>query len=261
MGRASVLPNYRSFYERDIKQGDKMNYFDLKDRDILEKLLPYFDRGTLRYNDQNRIYAATQAVYDGPWLHTRVSEGKKCNVDHTFYFPVFGLLTDRCVNCWKVVVRPRTLSELMKLWELQRELYLPAKCGIELRPTVFGNYGGYFYNGSLEDGRLCYKSIRALVNERISPDVKVILKRGCTEYEMALGDSSTWAVTPASMDLQRRLDDLFVTEIPRLGQTPEIVMHTLTKWIEHAYCIGDETYKEFTEGKSLFPSYTTYHEE
>ena len=65
----------------------------------------------------------------------------------------------KCMGCWKVVVRLKTLKQLFSLLQLQMRMGRPSKCGIEVRESVNGLYGGYFYNHSLEEGLECYSAV------------------------------------------------------------------------------------------------------
>jgi hypothetical protein len=167
-----------------------------------------------------------------------------------------------CQGCWKVVVRPPTLLALFALEHLQKRLDRPSKCGIEVRESVHGLYGGYFYNLSLEDGRECYAAVRAAVDadELLGPDVPVLLKRGCTEYELEAGPSDEWKVTPDQERAEAEIKRLFVSDHNFSAQPDHLVTRVHRKWIEFAYAAGDETYKHFTNGEPLFPPYVTYHE-
>jgi hypothetical protein len=138
-----------------------------------------------------------------------------------------------------------------------------AKCGIEKRPWVHGNYGGYWYTSSKEEGRRRYVEVRKAVNEDpvLGEDVPVLLKRGCTEFELRAGPSDEWEITPG----QRHVEELvyrYVESGANYGATPKHLVTRIHKnWIEHAYAVGDSTYKYFTNGEPLSPPYVTYHEE
>ena len=87
-----------------------------------------------------------------PWCHTRPEPRLKCSLDHSVLFNEYGIISTRCLNCWKVVVTPRTFSELLTLEKIQIQMDCPSKCGIEVRDYVPKFYGGYFYNVGPEAG-------------------------------------------------------------------------------------------------------------
>ncbi len=239
-------------------------------------------------NIQNKIAPIVSGKHhDVPWVYVRSHESRECGFWHQIVFDVYKYFPVGCLNCWKVVVRPRTVKELFQLHEYQSNVYPGhCKCGIETRPYVHGNYGGYFYNDSLNKGLESYRRVRADINRYISPDISVILKRACTEYEVTFGDSSKWEenllqgfrldkdgnkITILKLEvLMQRIAmlraniDLEIEE-PMEGisykQPGFVKVKTMRSWLEHAYSIGDKTALEFNQPDGLFyaPS-KTYHD-
>lgn len=240
----------------------KTQYADIIKGDLIGKMRPMFDSGRFYLRDDGKITQTTRLTYNSPWIHQKMAPNRNCNLYHV-YHEAFKFVHSKCQECWKVVVRPRTLSELHKLLELEKVLDLPSKCGIEKRDTVCGLYGGYFYNDSLEKGRECYKLVRANVDVNISKDVVVLLKRGCTEFEIGGhgGPSDKWEVSESQKEIEDILNDLVDQDISKMPQPDHVKESIFRSWIHWAYANGDMTYKEFTGGESLFPTYVTYHEE
>lgn len=221
---------------------------------------------------------------DIPWIYVRPDNDKDCGFWHQVIFDTYNLVPVGCFGCWKVVVRPRSLTELFKLLIYQQDVYKGhCKCGIELRKYVHGNYGGYFYNRSVEEGLECYKTVRKAVDERISPQVAVTLKRGCTEYELKFGDSSKWEQIAetgkyekegqvlTTLGGQKLLDriDLISNNVERQKkqevsegcfstQPVSVKVAVIRSWIEHAYSIGDPTALDYNDGPFYTPP-VTYH--
>ena len=139
---------------------------------------------------------------------------------------------------------------------------VPAKCGIEMRDYTPKFYGGYFYNNSLDEGRERYEQVRKAIDENMTggKDVSVILKRGCTEFEMLKGPSHAWHNTGGE-EYMLEIIDAFVHN-PRGGgeQSKMVKDHVKLKWFLWAHMNGDMSYKELNGGKSLFPDYVKYHE-
>ena len=154
-----------------------------------------------------------------------------------------------------------TVEQLFNLFELQKKLEHPSKCGLEIREFVHGNYGGYFYNRSKEDGLKCYEKVRAAVDQHVSPDASVILKCSCSEYEQELGPPADWEIT----DYQREIEDWLTQNvvIPDNVFSQPIMVQAwiMRRWLHHAYSVGDGTYKKFTNGEPLAREIKTYHEE
>lgn len=223
--------------------------------------------GPLRQNGYYLSYEgvfrrqATAVGLDTPWHHIKHLRTKKCGLDHNIKFNIFGYVPPRCLECWKVVVSPRTLKELFLLLDVEKSLERPAKCGIEIRNYTPRLYGGYFYNNSLEEGRARYEEVRKAVSEHISPDVGVILKRACTEYEMILGPSPAWIMTAKQHRLDERIENIVDTYTPNTtGQTPECVAQVHTHWIEWAWKHQDPTVSEYLGDEDLYPATVTYHD-
>lgn len=218
----------------------------------------------------NKYVANLNVEFDSPWIFAKSDYLQNCflwkdilfheivekNLPRERWFAPLG-----CMECYKVVVRPKTLKQLFALERLQKRLDLPSKCGIEIRPEVFGNFGGYFYNRGLEQGLNCYKKVRAEVNKVsiLGKDIKVILKRACTEIEYGIGPSDRWIPSKEQIDFEVNLTNRFVNDIPVLSQSDHVKDDIRQRWIEYAWSIGDETVLEYNDGKPLYPEYVTYH--
>ena len=195
------------------------------------------------------------------WIHTRQDKDEECGPYHTM-FKAFGFIPTPCLSCWKVVVKPRTIVELFKLYNLQVDLNRQCKCGIEQwRPYVNPLYGGYFYNESKEEGFERYHEVRQSVDEQISPDVPVVLKRFCTEFELRFGDSKGYQQPKMAKKWEAMMDKWYVRYPSCKEQSPLIVIDIMERWIHFAMRYGDPTVKEINNGEFLYPSPRTYHEE
>ena len=244
----------------------------LKGHDVYTWLEPLWSGGRWFINLDGKIQPVrTQIAVDTPWVHHTHQEHPYCFMGQTLFNTVSRAMKQHfsdgetfvpsgCQNCYKVVVRPKTLVQLFALNELEERLEHPSKCGIEMRPSVGALYGGYFYNQGIKEGQECYQKVRQAVTDdlHLGPDVAVILKRACTEMEHAVGPSDKWTVT----EEQKVVEELCAQylELDRdLNDQPEpVIWRTKRKWIEWAFAHGDETYKQFTGGKSITPGYVLY---
>jgi len=244
-------------------------------RDVVEWLRPLWEGGGWHLCEDGKLRInMKRLMLDTPWVHHAHNCDNNCGYWNQILFTTVGLRMPRlfadgqvfvpagCQDCWKVVVRPRTLLQLFALDDLQERLGRPAKCGIELRDTVPALYGGYFYHRSREEGEAGYDLIRKAVDEDpyLGPGVGAILKRGCTEMEHAAGPSDKWEVHDWQAVVEKLIDDFIVFEKIEAMLPEQVVWHTKRRWIEFAYANGDETYKRFSGGKALKPDYVTYHE-
>ncbi len=234
-------------------------YSDLPGADLLEPIMPLLNNGTYRFNKEGRLEANLHVPTETPWIHIRQDPRKNCQLWHQVWFTCYNLVPSYCQQCWKVVARPTTLTEMFCLYEIMKDLDWYSKIGIEKRYSVPALYGAYFYNNSREQGLECHKKIESLVHEHIGPHVKVILKRGCTELEHKFGDSGQWQVSEQQKYLERRLEDLFAEQDKVHPQPPELIRHIMANWVRFAYAQGDPTVHNFTS-TPLYPPYVTYHE-
>ncbi len=209
----------------------------------------------------DRIIIPDSLGCDTPWLHTRLAEDRHCKV-WEIYFRLYGLLPRNCQRCFKVVVRLKTLRDLMKMREVQKELNYYSKCGLEIREFVPALYGAYWYcpiDGGLEGARQRYREVQAAVRESFGPDTPVILKRGCTEMELTKGPSDRWVYTAADRKLEDRLDKMFEIDESFDPLPVHVEQHILRTWVQFAFERGDETYKDFIDHPLVRPV-VTYHD-
>lgn len=201
-------------------------------------------------------------THNTPWCHVRSSFDKHCSLDHNVIYGNWRIIHPRCLECWKTVVAPRTFHELMLLEELENKLQFDSKCGIELRDYTPRHYGGYFYSSSLDAGRARYKEVKDAVSEFISPEVgaSVILKRGCTEYEMGTGPSLYWNITPAQEEMLELIEAFVDVKRGHGEQSSMLKRNTRMKWVLWAHANGDMSYVDYNGGQKLFPGYVPYHE-
>jgi hypothetical protein len=241
---------------------ETFNYNDTKGMSILRALKPAFNKGTLYIRaDDHKIGMNTGLMWNTPWVHSGGNSptDRNCVLFHGLILPYFNFIPAKCQQCWKVVARPNTVAQLFKLCELQQASDRDSKAGIEIRPSVAGNYGAYWYNDSIEEGEECRQFVRSLCDEYLDKDVTVFLKRGCTEFEHKFGNSNEWKVTEGSREAERMVTDAVVIDGYEDRSQPDYLIDDIKlKWIEFAYERGDMTYKEFTDGKPLYPAYVKY---
>lgn len=257
------------------KYRDRMGYLgELERFGIISKVVRLLrDSGYYVANDgSGKIRCELHMAWDYSWHHVAHLEELDCHLWHRIMFDIMGFLPTKCLACFKVVVKPRTLRQLFSLLDLQLSFGLPSKCGTEDRPEVFGNYGGYFYNRGLDAGLVCYRKVRdavaadpdlrSLLDDRDVNGVptRVILKRACTEFERRFGRSDKWGnPSDDQAELERRIEDAFYRDYPKVLQSRDVVEHVHEGWIRFAWDRGDETAKDYNGGLPLYPPYVTYH--
>jgi len=217
------------------------------------------EQRSVRLRDDGKYEETRGFSLDGNWVFVNIKSaaiaGEKCYKYHEYYFGKMGIIPSPCFDCYKVVVKPRTVVELFKLHELQKKLNIPCKAGYEERPYVHRLYGGYFYCAGKENGRECLDLLRQTIS-CVGDGIEVLLKRGCTEFEMKVGPSDTWSMQPGQEQLEQEFESRYVEINPETREQPEdLVTHIKLKWIHYAAKAKppDLTYKELTGGKPLVP--------
>ena len=195
------------------------------------------------------------AGIDFPWIFVNNPPDYFCQWQHDIA-NLFGFIPTHCLNCWKVVVRPQNLQQLFQLLKLMEEMVAEdptcmCKCGTEPRPTVNGNYGGYFYNRSKEQMQEKYKRVKKLVHRRIHPSIDVIPKRYCSEFEAKFGPSDKYEQAIHAQLWEPQIEEYCkMQKFPY--QQPEIIKRkVIREWIKRAWDIGDPTVYEYTDGRPL----------
>jgi len=252
---------------------DRANLYLKLDRiNLIKKLAPLLRPGGgyhCRIEDGKFVPNSVAMANDAPWVYVKSASDLRCDIFHAVLFNVCELIPSRCRECWKVVVRPRTLRELFDLYELQITMGVPCKCGMEKRLTTTSLYGGYFYCKGKEQGLERYKEVRELVSKHLSPDTGVVLKRYCTEYEIGPKGQGPSNELPDLTEDELWFEKYVIDHFPSVGfgtpQPDHITAQVMQDWIHYAYryhkATGDETYLEFTGGSPLFKSTIFYHEE
>lgn len=201
----------------------------------------------------------TFAHAETPWCHAKHAPRKNCGFDHHVLFNHFGIIHPRCLECWKVVACPNNFDELMQVEQVQKAWDVPCKCGIELRDYTPRHYGAYWYNHSVEEGRERYKEVREVM-DNINPTIDVILKRGCTEYEMIKGPSVFWNITNEQLEFAEEVENFVEVTSANVGQHEIMKRNVRQRWILWAHANGDMSYKKYNGDLSLFPGCLEYHE-
>jgi len=152
-----------------------------------------------------------------------------------------------CRACYKVKVVPKTLRQLVAAWQIGERLQCRSKWGIDFdNPHSPNLYAGYLYLSGLDGARAAFKVVREACDAepKLGPDIALTIKRGCSDYEAALGPSDRYEFTPEMAELEAYLKARFQT--PKKDERRYLV---LAHWIDVAFRVGDETYLDFTGGR------------
>ena len=260
----------------------KILYLEAQKREFVDKFLAEHSNYFYRMED-GKIDTIKRMLPDPPWAYIKQGENQNCHFWHQILFNNVHKkqrVPIPCHNCWKVVVMPRDIEELFASYVLIHELGRPGKCGIEGdRPNTNRFYGAYFYNNSIEDGLDCYDIVRKAVdrdmdyeitllgcpikvrfNNGYDKPVNVILKRGCTEFEQAVGPSDGWKWDEEQVETERIATNAFALDVVHAKQGDTQIARLAYTWIHKAYQWGDEKYLMFTNGNRLYQPPVTYHD-
>ena len=231
---------------------------------VAENLQKAVDSGALLQNEDGTFEFPPSEPTTSPWISSHNAPHLDCRFLNFFLFKcAYGEATVPlgCKDCYKVITIPRTLRQLMALKAIQEGLECTSKCGVEVdRAETQKLYSGYIYCIGLDKARQMHRVVRAAVNDdpKLGPETAVQIKRGCTNYEMKCGPSDKYQFRPELAELEAYLNSRFKHTRSAKGNPIKEKLNTLTKWIQTAYRIGDDSYLDFTGGKALYPKSVTY---
>lgn len=207
------------------------------------------------------------------WIFTNPDPVRTCDLYHET-FKALNFVPERCLGCWKVVVKLPSVDALIKVWNWQKGFVgsdVWCKCGIEERPYVTYQYGAYFYCDSKEQGIERHaKVVEGLQGVLGAANVKtttgaykkgkteVILKRYCTEFEVRLGPTDQYKRPETSDVWEQRIKEVFDVSKINVVQPDYLVEEILLRWLEFAYDRGDQTALDYNGGKPFYPQVVTY---
>jgi hypothetical protein len=226
---------------------------------IGENLRQALDAGRLIEQGDGTLQPAGEPKQDVNWMHVSHGPPLGCGFLMEFMFRqayAEAAVPDGCSACYKVKVVLRTLRELVAAWEIAKTIPCGSKWGTDLNNPYSQNiYAGYFYTKGLDGARAMFKTARQAFDTepKLGPGVAMTIKRGCSEYEAALGPSDRYEFAPERGELEAYLKTRFRAR--KAEHHPSMVA---AHWIETAFRIGDDTYLDFTGGKPLRRRTMTY---
>jgi len=200
-----------------------------------------------------------------PWCHAKSTPGKRCALDHNITFKHWKIIHPRCMECWKVCVTLPQMGgfeQLLNLEQLQLRMGYASKCGMEMRDYTPKFWGGYWYTESFDGGRDRFNEVKEALKKHVSEEAaeSLILKRACTEFEMAKGPSPYWHNTREEEKMLDRIESMVSMPYSNNEQSDLVKNNVRLKWVLWAHMNNDMSYKKYNGGKSLFPGYVTYHD-
>jgi hypothetical protein len=275
----------------------KILYLESGKRDFISDfLMKPNNKGHWLRPEDSKIEFNRRPHPNPPWLYVKINYAQECHFWHRQLFDnvlaAQKMIPIPCHECWKVVVMPRNLQELMAVWLMQREICKPSKCGTEGdRQNTDRLYGGYWYNWSKDEGLERFEEIKSWIDKKktyeanvigapvkerllepgdkikwfngeieIKETLPIILKRACTEYEQQCGRSDEWSYTEDQVDIEKYAASSFVREGMDFSQSEMQLAHIWRTMIHGAFQWGDKSYLRFTNGNKLFAPAVVYHD-
>ena len=167
-----------------------------------------------------------------------------------------NVIPEYCFSCFKILIKPESILELIKVYIIFDNLNLPLKnerkCMIELRDNVEGIYKAFIYCKTIEECTEILDEIKKLIKKNIGKNLNVEIKRGCSEYSKKFKSYKNlkelykynldWKKIEKEYDLRYPyLKDDFSDKIVKKGSSIRDVL-TMRNWVYFAFLNKDKTY-------------------
>lgn len=174
---------------------------------------------------------------------------------HKAIFNKFNIIPKFCFGCYKVQVEPGSILDLIKLLLVFDQIKLKKnntrKCLIEKRQEISGFYKGLIYCTDLEEAYQIANYLEKIVQEQISSELSVTIKRGCSEYPISFPDykkinksgpqlmnyNENWESIESNYDSLHPIKPNKI--IPTLSGINFLDILIIQNWIDYAKGIGD----------------------
>ena len=235
-----------------VNEEIKKNYLKDKTIGIIsdEKIIKLFNQSTSIIEKYN-LKTETQSRQ----IFRKNSINLNCE-RHMKIFNKFNIIPKFCFSCYKVLVEPRSILELIKLFVVFDQIKLVKnnirKCMIEMRPEISGFYKGYIFCSSVEEAYQIADYLEIYIKENIGSGLHAVVKRGCSEYALSFPDykainksgdqlmnyNEDWKSIEEEDNLLNSLKSnrIIIPTLPGLNLQDILVIRN---WIDYAKGIGD----------------------
>ena len=190
------------------------------------------------------------------------------NCDRHFeVFNTFNVIPKFCFGCFKVLIEPNSVVDLIKLYFVFDNLNLKndntRKCMIELRSSIPGSYKGYIYCSSLNEANEIREQVDKTVKKKIEKSIPISVKRGCSEFGISypeykkINESNSklmkyneeWKEKEKLIDNNRSEKNILVKKklqksLHGINVSDILIMRN---WLGYAKKIGDLSYKNIID--------------
>ena len=182
---------------------------------------------------------------------------------HFKIFNKFNVIPKFCFGCFKVTVQTETVLELLKLYFVFDKLYLglqnSRKLIIDERENVPGNYKGFIYCSSVEEGENIKNKVKNILVKNLGNDCSISLKRGCSEFALKYPSYKKASINKNDMmpyeESWKGLEEIIDNRIWNKNSKIGIIHPSLTgpslrdilimrNWLLYANKIGDNSFAE-----------------
>jgi len=245
-----------------VNEEIKKNYLKDKTIGIIsdEKIIKLFNQSTSIIEKYN-LKTETQSRQ----IFRKNSINLNCE-RHMKIFNKFNIIPKFCFSCYKVLVEPRSILELIKLFVVFDQIKLVKnnirKCMIEMRPEISGFYKGYIFCSSVEEAYQIADYLEIYIKENIGSGLHAVVKRGCSEYALSFPDykainksgdqlmnyNEDWKSIEEEDNLLNSLKSnrIIIPTLPGLNLQDILVIRN---WIDYAKGIGDASVHLLRENK------------
>ncbi len=251
------------------------NIFTKSNAELQQIEIPYRESNEISDEDVIFFYKKCKEIVDRNfkdfdfhlsqiWRSNTINLG--CN-RHFEIFNKFKVIPEYCFGCFKVQIELETIIDLIKLYFIFDKLNLKKnnsrKCMIELREIATGTYKGLIYCSGIDEANLICEQLSRILDEKIKRQIKVDVKRGCTEfgiehpeYKIIDKDSKDFMIYNKDWKEKENIIDSNTLKYARensVNRKPTINGVTLNdiliikNWIYYAKKIGDLDYKKLDE--------------
>jgi hypothetical protein len=201
---------------------------------VIGLLMPLFAKGWSIRDDGMIEPPPRKIAPDKPFRSANFAKhGYQCSWEMDVLFEVayrMEAVPLRCHRCYKVLLAPNGLDDVLRIEAWQQAGDHPCKVGMEIRPTVSRAWGAYWYTNSITEGRTRYHEVKTWAEENLKNEWSILLKRGCTEYEQALGPSDKWEIRPDQQEIEDAIDAAVDRGPIVAGQPQTVVDNIHAQW-------------------------------
>ncbi len=237
-------------------------YEELTEQNVIDPVRAKIMSGELKITPEGKLQFEAKILPNKPWITAHNDFNRKCS-KWKLYFNAYQLIPRGCRSCWKVSFKPKTLNDLFKVFNFQKDDLRKAKCGTEHRAFTQnkGGYAAFWYiplDAGLKGARIYFDNLEDDLQWLFQARVKLSLKRGCTEMEYYINPSDKWDSETALFNtVEDGLDEIYLDPELAIDTEPEIIkIDKLQQWIEYARDNGDMAYLDYTNGNQYLDMMT-----